>query len=119
MDAISPEYRLDPTTIANSTFIYGEWAIDDDHALMMHQPTRLIFSIYLADDADSAAASIYQLRSRLTHACDGQPIAANIAALGACAINAFACLTERVEITDPTPHRPIPKPLLADDDIPF
>jgi hypothetical protein len=56
MDAISPEFRLEPTT--NSGFIYGEWRIDDDHALMMHVPTSGLFSIYLADDADPAAPTL-------------------------------------------------------------
>jgi hypothetical protein len=60
MDAISPEYRLEPT--GPGSFTWGEWQIDDDHALMMHEPTRAVFSIYLADGTAPAAPSVYQLR---------------------------------------------------------
>src|ERR1700730_6817442 len=98
MDAISPEYQLEPT--GPSSFTWGEWQIDDAHALMMHEPSRAVFSITVADGTDPAAPSIYQLRARLTHVCDGQPVPPNLAALGAAAINAFACMTERVHIIE-------------------
>jgi hypothetical protein len=74
MDAISPEYRLEPT--GHGSFTWGEWQIDDDHALMMHEPTRAVFSIYLADGTAPAAPSVYQLRARLAHVFDGQPVPA-------------------------------------------
>jgi hypothetical protein len=72
MDAISPEYRLEPT--GPGSFTWGEWQIDDDHATMLHQPTRVLFSIYLGEGTDAATPSIYQLRSRVAHVCDGQPV---------------------------------------------
>jgi hypothetical protein len=120
MDAISLEFRIEPTE--DSSFICGEWKIDDDHALMFHQPTRALFSVNPTTptlSGDPESISLYDLRARLIHMCDGFPIPENLAALGAKAINAFACMTERVEITDPAPHRPTRKPLLTDDDIPF
>jgi hypothetical protein len=104
MDAISPEYRLEPT--GPGSFTWGEWQIDDDHALIMHEPTRAVFSIYLADGtAPAAPPSVYQLRARLAHVCDGQPVPPNLPALGASAINAFACMTERVHIVEMQPRR--------------
>jgi len=69
VDTVSPEYRLEPTD--SGSFTWSELDIDDDHALMMHEPTRAIFSIYLAGGTDTAAPSIYQLRARLAHVCDG------------------------------------------------
>jgi hypothetical protein len=72
MHAISPEYRLEPT--GPGSFTLGEWQVDDAPALMMHQPSRAVFSITVADGMDPAAPSIYQLRARLAHVCDGQPV---------------------------------------------
>jgi hypothetical protein len=44
-DAISPEFQLTPT--GPGSFKWSEWQIDDDNALMLHEPTRVVFSIYL------------------------------------------------------------------------
>jgi hypothetical protein len=92
---------------------------------MFHEPTRALFSIYPAPGTDPAAMNIYQVRARLVHVCDGFPVPSNIAALGACAINAFACMTEQVEFVETLERKPL-RPLLPaqrrdtpDDDIPF
>jgi hypothetical protein len=118
MDAISPEFRLEPT--GPGSFTWSEWQIDDDHALMMHEPTRAVFSIYLADGTAPAAPSVYQLRARLAHVCDGQPVPPNLPALGASAINAFACMTAR-PIAEMQPHRSpeMRRQGIEDDAIPF
>ena len=97
-DAISPEFRLQPE--GPGSFRWNEWQIDDDHALMLHHPTRALFSIYPAPGTDPAAMSIYQLRARLTHVCDGFPVPAALAPLAASAINAFACMTERLRCVE-------------------
>lgn len=67
---------------------------------MMHVPTRAVFSIYLADGADPAAPSLSELRARLAHICDGHAIPGDLADLGARAIDAFACMTERVRLAE-------------------
>src|SRR5271170_6021868 len=82
MDAISPEFRLDPT--GTGSFIWRDWTIDDDQEISFHQPTRAVFSIYPAPDAtDLASISIYQFRARLTHVCDGFPVPDDLATLAA------------------------------------
>ena len=98
MDALSPEFRITPT--GPGSFRWSEWEIDDDHALMQHRPTRALFSIYLAPGTDPAAVSLYQLRARLAHVCDGYPVPGGLAALGASAINAFALMTERLQVVE-------------------
>jgi hypothetical protein len=75
------------------------------------QPTRALFSIYFAEDTDAATASIYQFRARLAHICDGFPVPADLAALAASAINAFAFMTERL--------RPVELQITDDEEIPF
>jgi hypothetical protein len=88
------------------SFTWGEWQIDADHATMLRHATRAVFSIYLADATGPAAPSLYQLRARLAHVCDDHPIPPNLPALGASsAINAFACMTERVHIVEMQPRR--------------
>jgi hypothetical protein len=42
--AISLESRLEAS--GPGSFRSSEWQIDDDHALMLHQPTGPLFSIY-------------------------------------------------------------------------
>ncbi len=111
MDTVSPEYRLEKSGAGAGGFTWGEWSINDRHALMMHGPTRAVFLIYLAADADPALPSIYQLRACLSHVCDGQPVPDGLAILGAQAINAYACWTERLEFIE-WQSRP-------DDEIPF
>jgi hypothetical protein len=89
MDAISPEYRLEPT--GPGGFVWGDWQIDDAAEVSFHHPTRAVFSIYPAPDAtDLASISIYQFRARLTHVCDGFPVPEDLAALAASAINSFS-----------------------------
>ena len=85
--------------------------IDDDHALMRTYPRALFISIYFAEDTDAATASIYQFRARLAHICDGFPVPADLAALAASAINAFAFMTERL--------RPVELQITDDEEIPF
>lgn len=97
-DAISPEFRLEPE--GPGSFRWSEWQIDDDHALMFHQPTRALFSIYPAPGTDPETISIYQLRARLTHVCDGYPVPADLSTFAASAINAFACMTERLRCVE-------------------
>lgn len=94
-DAISPEFRLEPKSDAG--FIPNEWHMDDANALMLHQPTHALFSIYLAPGTDPAAPSIFDFRARLCHVCDGFPVPADLATLGAAAINGFALFTERFD----------------------
>jgi hypothetical protein len=89
MDTISPEFRLDPT--GSGTFTWSEWQVDDDHELIFHKPTRAVFSMYPAPDAtDMATLSIWQMRARLMHVCDGFPVPGNLAELATSAIIAFA-----------------------------
>ena len=89
MDAISPEFRLEPAS--TGSFIWRDWQIDDATEVSFHHPTRAVFSIYPASDAtDLASISIYQFRARLTHVCDGFPVPDDLAALAASAIMAFA-----------------------------
>jgi hypothetical protein len=88
MDAISPEFHLDPT--ASGAFVWSEWQIDDDHELIFHQPTRAAFSIYPAPGTDLAILSLHQFRARLAHVCDGFPVPGNLGELAASAIIAFA-----------------------------
>jgi hypothetical protein len=109
MDALSPEFCL--TATCPGIFKWGEWQIDDDHALMLHRPTRALFSIHIAPGIDPATVSIYQLRARLTHVCDGFPVPADLATLAASAINAFACMTERL--------CPVEMQMADDEEIPF
>ena len=59
------------------------------------------------------------LRAWLAHVCDGQPVPANLAALGAVAINAFACMTERVHIVEMQPRRLTGRSTDPRDAIPF
>jgi hypothetical protein len=88
MDAISPEFRLEPD---GGSFVWSDWQIDDDHELSFHHPTRALFSIYPAPDAiDIASISIFQFRARLVHVCDGFPVPDNLPTLAASAIIAFA-----------------------------
>jgi hypothetical protein len=120
MDAISPEFRLEPT--GPGGFVWGDWQIDDGHALMMHRPTNALFSVYPATptiSGDPESICLYDLRARLIHVCDGFPIPENLAQLGASAINAYACWTERITLIRSGPTRPTPRQPLADDDIPF
>lgn len=109
MDALSPEFRLDPT--GPGSFRWGEWEIDDNHALMRHRPTRALFSIYLSPGTDPAAVSLYQLRARLAHVCDGYPVPGGLPALAGSAINAFALMTERLRVVELQSKE--------DEDIPF
>ena len=69
------------------------------------QSTRALFSIYFAEDTNAATASIYQFRARLAHICDGFPVPADLAALAASAINAFAFMTEAVAASRIADHR--------------
>jgi hypothetical protein len=92
MDAITPEYSLDPT--GSGSFTWSEWQIDDAHDLAFHQPTRAVFHVYpAADSADLATLSIFQIRARLAHVCDGFPVPPDLPALAAAAIIAFAYKT--------------------------
>jgi hypothetical protein len=105
MDAISPEYRLDPT--GSGTFTWSEWQIDDDHDLAFHQPTKAVFSIYpAADTADLATISIFQIRARLAHVCDGFPVPAELPELAASAIIAFAYMTLQLRPVELRPYHP-------------
>jgi hypothetical protein len=89
MDAISPEFRLDPN--GSGSFIWLDWQIDDEQELSFHVPTRAVFSMYPAPDAtDIASLSIYQMRTRLIHVCDGFPVPDDLPTLAASAIIAFA-----------------------------
>jgi hypothetical protein len=97
-DAISPEFRLEPE--GPGSFILGEWQIDDGHALMLHQPTRTLFSIYLVPGTDPAAMSIYHLRARLIHVCDGFPVPTGLALLAASALTAFGFMTARLSFVE-------------------
>jgi hypothetical protein len=100
MDTVSPEYRLEKAGAGAGGFTWGEWCINDRHALMMHRPTRAVFLIYLAADADPVLPSIYQLRACLSHVCDGQPVPDGLSVLGEHAVNAYACMTERLEFIE-------------------
>ena len=100
MDTVSREYRLEKSGAGAGGFTWGEWSINDRHALMMHRPTRAVFLIYLAADADPVLPSIYQLRACLSHVCDGQPVPDGLAILGEHAVNAYACWTERLEFIE-------------------
>jgi hypothetical protein len=119
-DAISPEFRLSPEVDGGCGL--PEWQIDSDHALMLHQPTRALFSIYPAPGTDPDNISAYDLRARLSHVCDGFPVPDNVAALGAQAINAFLFITDLpvIEVRDEDqPTRLAPPPFPDDDPIPF
>jgi len=110
MNGISPEYRLDRT--GPGGFMWGDWQIDEANNLMTHRQTRAVFVIYPSPDADLASLSMYQLRARFAHVCDGHPIPPNLSVLGAQAINAYTCMTERLILAEN-------QPLDGDDDIPF
>jgi hypothetical protein len=76
---------------------------------MMHEPSRAVFSIYRAPGADAAALSMYQLRARLAHVCDGFPVHADIDAVAASATDAFAFMTdERLHFVELRIDGPIP-----------
>jgi hypothetical protein len=97
-DAISPEFRLEPDR--PTPFRPIEWEIDAEHALMLHRPTHALFSIYLAHGTNTPVPSVYQLRARLCHVCDGFPVPGELAALATAAINGFAIFTQRMTFAE-------------------
>jgi hypothetical protein len=98
MDAISPEFQLDPT--GTGSFVWRDWQIDDEHELSFHVPTRAVFSMSPAPDAtDLATISIYQMRARLIHVCDGFPVPDALPTLAASAMIAFAYKNGFVKFT--------------------
>jgi hypothetical protein len=102
---------------------WASGAMDDANGLVLYQPTRALFSIYLAPGTDPAVPSIHDFRARLTHVCDGFPVPGALAVLGAAAINFYVVFTEQfdpVEHRDrDEPSRPLPPWDDPDDPIPF
>jgi hypothetical protein len=92
MDAISPEYRLDPSS--GGSFTWSEWQIDDDHELAFHQPTGAAF-LHLPRRRRHRSRDPQHLanarppRPRLRRFCR----AADLPALAASAIIAFAYMS--------------------------
>jgi hypothetical protein len=41
VDTVSPEFPFNPDT---ARFTGGQWLIDDNHALMFHQPTSTVLT---------------------------------------------------------------------------
>ena len=68
---------------------------------MFHQPSRLMFQIYRDPLATSTRPSIYDLRARLVHVCDGTTVpAAKLAEIGASAAYAFSLMAESVDFIE-------------------
>ena len=98
MDAISPEFQFEGSIDDPNAYGFRDWRIDRENAMILHEPTRALFLIYLEHGAVPEQTSISQLRAKLSHVCDGFPVPDDLAALGSEAIYMFAyqtaCVTE-------------------------
>jgi hypothetical protein len=92
MDAISPEFRYDGSIDDPGDSGFNDWRIDRQNVIM-HTPTRLLFSIYLEPGAVAEKATLFQFRARLSHVCDGFPVPARLSAIASEAIFMFAYLS--------------------------
>jgi hypothetical protein len=110
MDAISPEYRLEPDG-EGAPCVPGEWRMAEQQPMMFHRQTRLVFEIYRDPAANAPRPGIMELRARLNHVCAGHRVpSANLARLGCSAIYAYSIMTEAHEFIE---HD------FSEDDIPF
>jgi len=104
MDAVSPEFRFEGSIDDPSGYGFLDWRVDRENVMIMHEPTRVLFSIYLESGAIPKQASISQLRARFSHVCDGFPVPDHLAALASEAVFMFAYQTACVvEFPDDIP----------------